>query len=184
MLVPTLPRFDNAGPSVAKHGMNCSSSRVCLDSSAQNILQEQPSGGGPCRVRVGAAGAAVFRPTEIECRNLGPTGELLRCCDQSRRTNRRGRRPGERKARQRCRRTRIDDRGLERHGAGSWRRLQSSVPEDVTSPKSQSAQSSSNLARPHRRAQRTASERTPGANDLTPSGARDDRRLCEDRARG
>jgi hypothetical protein len=49
-----------------------------LQSSAQNILQQQPLAVAVAGFAVGAAVAAAFPPTEIERRNLGPTGERLK----------------------------------------------------------------------------------------------------------
>ena len=49
-----------------------------LQSTAQNILQEQPLAVAVAGFAVGAAVAAAFPPTEIERRNLGPTGERLK----------------------------------------------------------------------------------------------------------
>jgi ElaB/YqjD/DUF883 family membrane-anchored ribosome-binding protein len=49
-----------------------------LQSSAQNILQQQPLAVAVAGFAVGAAVAATFPPTEIERRNLGPTGERLK----------------------------------------------------------------------------------------------------------
>ena len=49
-----------------------------LQSSAQTILQEQPLGVALAGIAVGAAVAAAFPSTEIERRNLGPTGERLK----------------------------------------------------------------------------------------------------------
>jgi hypothetical protein len=49
-----------------------------LQTSAQNILQEQPLAVAVAGFAVGAAVAAAFPPTEIERRNLGPTGERLK----------------------------------------------------------------------------------------------------------
>ena len=49
-----------------------------LQSSAQNILQQQPLAVAVAGFAVGAAVAAAFPSTEIERRNLGPTGERLK----------------------------------------------------------------------------------------------------------
>jgi hypothetical protein len=49
-----------------------------LQSSAQTILQQQPLAVAVAGFAVGAAVAAAFPPTDIERRNLGPTGERLK----------------------------------------------------------------------------------------------------------
>jgi len=51
---------------------------LALQGSAQNILQQQPLAVAAAGFAVGAAVAAAFPPTEIERRNLGPTGERLK----------------------------------------------------------------------------------------------------------
>ena len=113
-----------------------------LQSSAQNILQEQPLAVALVGFAVGAAVAAAFPPTEIERRNLGPTGERLKdaAIKAGEQIKGAGVQAKEKLA------SAAEERGLTTEGLKDMAQevgdaFSQAFSEDATSPKSQSAQS-------------------------------------------
>ena len=148
-----------------------------LQSSAQNILQEQPLAVAVVGFAVGAAVAAAFPPTEIERRNLGPTGERLK--DAAIKAGEQIKGAGV-QAKEKLASV-AEERGLTAEGLKDMAQevgdaFSQALSEDATSPKSQSGQSDSNLANPPRRAPADPPLATnPGGKPTrAPSGARDD----------
>jgi hypothetical protein len=69
---------DYAGEASERTRVMAQQAGSTLQSSAQKILREQPLVVAAAGLAVGAAVAAAFPPTDIERRNLGPTGERLK----------------------------------------------------------------------------------------------------------
>ena len=113
-----------------------------LQSSAQNILQEQPLAVAVVGFAVGAAVAAAFPQTDIERRNLGPTGQRLK--DAAIKAGEQIKGAGV-QAKEKLASV-AEERGLTAEGLKDMAQevgdaFSQALSEDATSPKSQSGQS-------------------------------------------